>query len=115
MIRDCACLRSATRRASIRRGRDCSGYGAMSNFGIYVHWPFCAAKCPYCDFNSHVRERYDEGRWAAAIAKELAAVAALQGEARPEVTSVFFGGGTPSLMGGSAVAKVLDAVAGLWT
>src|SRR5437588_5077307 len=87
----------------------------MSDFGIYVHWPFCAAKCPYCDFNSHVRERYDEGRWAAGIARELAAVAALQGEARPEVTSVFFGGGTPSLMGGAAVAKVLDTVAGLWT
>jgi putative oxygen-independent coproporphyrinogen III oxidase len=87
----------------------------MSDFGVYVHWPFCAAKCPYCDFNSHVRERYDEGIWASAIAKELAAVAGLQGEQRPEVTSIFFGGGTPSLMGGSAVAKVLDAVAGLWT
>ena len=87
----------------------------MSDFGIYVHWPFCAAKCPYCDFNSHVRERYDEGRWAAGIARELAAVAALQGEKRPEVTSVFFGGGTPSLMGGAALAKVLDAVAERWT
>src|SRR5258705_6788914 len=86
----------------------------MSDFGVYVHWPFCAAKCPYCDFNSHVRERYDEGRWAAGIAQELAAVAGLQGEQRPIVTSVFFGGGTPSLMGGSAVAKVLDAIAGLW-
>src|SRR5256885_5824365 len=88
--------------------------GLESAFGVYVHWPFCAAKCPYCDFNSHVRERYDETRWAAGIARELAAVAALQGEQRPEVTSVFFGGGTPSLMGGTAVAKVLDAVAGLW-
>jgi putative oxygen-independent coproporphyrinogen III oxidase len=87
----------------------------MSDFAIYVHWPFCAAKCPYCDFNSHVRERYDETRWAAGIAKELAAVAQLQGEQHPEVTSVFFGGGTPSLMGGAAVARVLDAVAGLWT
>jgi putative oxygen-independent coproporphyrinogen III oxidase len=86
----------------------------MSDFGIYVHWPFCAAKCPYCDFNSHVRERYDEGRWAAGIARELGAVAGLQGERRPEVTSIFFGGGTPSLMSGAAVAKVLDAVAGLW-
>jgi oxygen-independent coproporphyrinogen-3 oxidase len=86
----------------------------MSDFGIYVHWPFCAAKCPYCDFNSHVRERYDEGIWAAAITKELAAVAALQGGQRPEVTSVFFGGGTPSLMGGAAVARVLDAIAELW-
>jgi oxygen-independent coproporphyrinogen-3 oxidase len=86
----------------------------MSDFAIYVHWPFCAAKCPYCDFNSHVRERYDETRWARGIARELAAVAQLQGDQRPEVTSVFFGGGTPSLMGGAAVARVLDAIAGLW-
>jgi len=86
----------------------------MSDFAVYVHWPFCAAKCPYCDFNSHVRERYDETRWAAGIAQELAAVAALQGDQRPLVTSVFFGGGTPSLMGGAAVAKVLDAIARLW-
>src|SRR5258706_2487648 len=82
----------------------------MSDFGIYVHWPFCAAKCPYCDFNSHVRERYDEGRWARGIAEELAAVAQLQGDQRPEVTSVFFGGRTASLMGGAAVASVLDAL-----
>src|SRR5258707_8163905 len=87
----------------------------MSDFAVYVHWPFCTAKCPYCDFNSHVRERYDEGRWAAGIAKELAAVAGLQGDRRPEVTSVFFGGGTPSLMGGAAAARVLDAIATHWT
>src|SRR5258705_7665579 len=85
----------------------------MSDFGIYVHWPFCAAKCPYCDFNSHVRERYDEARWATGIARELAAVAALQGEWRPAVTSVFFGGGTPSLMGVSAVAQGPASIAGL--
>jgi oxygen-independent coproporphyrinogen-3 oxidase len=86
----------------------------MSGFGIYVHWPFCAAKCPYCDFNSHVRERYDETRWAAAIVKELQAVAGLQGDARPEVASIFFGGGTPSLMSGAAVGPVLEAIARLW-
>jgi oxygen-independent coproporphyrinogen-3 oxidase len=86
----------------------------MSDFGLYVHWPFCAAKCPYCDFNSHVRERYDEARWAAAIGKELGAVALLQGGNRPRVTSIFFGGGTPSLMSGSALAAVLDSIARLW-
>jgi putative oxygen-independent coproporphyrinogen III oxidase len=86
----------------------------MTAFGIYVHWPFCAAKCPYCDFNSHVRERYDEMRWARAVTRELRAVAALQGASRPEVTSIFFGGGTPSLMGGAAVGAVLDAIAGQW-
>jgi putative oxygen-independent coproporphyrinogen III oxidase len=83
-------------------------------FGIYVHWPFCAAKCPYCDFNSHVREKFDETRWTAAIARELASVAALQGDERPVVSSIFFGGGTPSLMKGRAVAAVLDAIAGPW-
>ena len=86
----------------------------MNDFAVYVHWPFCAAKCPYCDFNSHVREHYSEGIWADGIVKELETVAGLQGEARPHVTSIFFGGGTPSLMGGPAVARVLDAVARLW-
>src|SRR3954464_8175273 len=86
----------------------------MSGFAVYVHWPFCAKKCPYCDFNSHVRERYDEMRWARAIARELTAVAALQGKDRPQVGSVFFGGGTPSLMSGAALAHVLDAVAATW-
>jgi oxygen-independent coproporphyrinogen-3 oxidase len=86
----------------------------MSDFGIYVHWPYCAAKCPYCDFNSHVRERFSERGWAEAIASELGAVAALQGDARPTVGSIFFGGGTPSLMSGRVVASVLDAIAGLW-
>jgi putative oxygen-independent coproporphyrinogen III oxidase len=84
-------------------------------FGIYVHWPFCAAKCPYCDFNSHVRERFDDMRWAAAIARELESVAALQGEHRPAVSSIFFGGGTPSLMGGAATGAVLDAIAKHWS
>src|SRR5262249_43773719 len=84
-------------------------------FGIYIHWPFCAAKCPYCDFNSHVRERYDEKEWAHAIARELAYVASLQGEKRPEVSSVFFGGGTPSLISGKSVAAVLDSIAGHWS
>src|SRR5882672_1154941 len=86
----------------------------MSDFGIYVHWPYCAAKCPYCDFNSHVRERFSEKGWGEAIASELRAVAALQGDARSSVNSIFFGGGTPSLMSGRAVASVLDAIAGLW-
>ena len=85
----------------------------MSGFGIYVHWPICAAKCPYCDFNSHVRESFSETRWADAILAELKAVAALQNNV-PSVTSVFFGGGTPSLMSGAAVAKVLDGIAALW-
>jgi oxygen-independent coproporphyrinogen-3 oxidase len=84
------------------------------DFGIYVHWPFCAAKCPYCDFNSHVRERFSETRWQDAILRELHAVKAMQGDARPGVRSIFFGGGTPSLMSGGAVGAVLDGIAALW-
>ena len=85
----------------------------MSAFGIYVHWPYCAAKCPYCDFNSHVRDAFSETRWSDAILKELDFVAGLQSE-RPSVASVFFGGGTPSLMSGRAVGRVLDGIAKLW-
>ncbi|MFO1088650.1 MAG: radical SAM family heme chaperone HemW [Hyphomicrobiales bacterium] len=82
-------------------------------FGVYVHWPFCKAKCPYCDFNSHVRHvAVDSLGFAEAIGTELVAMRALSG-AR-EVTSVFFGGGTPSLMPPAAVAHVLDRIGALW-
>jgi len=87
----------------------------VSGFGIYVHWPFCAAKCPYCDFNSHVRSEFDETLWSSAIMQELEWVAAQQGSNRPVVESIFFGGGTPSLMTGAAVARVIDAIGRLWT
>jgi oxygen-independent coproporphyrinogen-3 oxidase len=85
----------------------------MTGFGIYIHWPYCAAKCPYCDFNSHVREQFSETRWGDAIRRELDSVARMQAD-RPVVASVFFGGGTPSLMSGRAVARVLDGIAKLW-
>ena len=77
---------------------------AEGGFALYVHWPFCRAKCPYCDFNSHVRSQIDETGWVDAIGRELAHVAALQGERRPKVEAIFFGGGTPSLMRGASVA-----------
>ncbi len=83
-------------------------------FGIYVHWPFCAAKCPYCDFNSHVRAAIDEAAWTDAILRELEWTAARQGAERPIVSTMFFGGGTPSLMGGESVGCVIDAVSRLW-
>ena len=86
----------------------------MSGFGIYVHWPFCAAKCPYCDFNSHVRKEVDEAGWIDAIVRELEWTAAEQDADRPIVETVFFGGGTPSLMQGASVARVLDTIARLW-
>jgi oxygen-independent coproporphyrinogen-3 oxidase len=86
----------------------------MSDFGIYVHWPFCAAKCPYCDFNSHVRSSIDEQGWVDAIARELEWTARLQGDERPTVQTIFFGGGTPSLMSGKSVGSVLNALAKNW-
>jgi oxygen-independent coproporphyrinogen-3 oxidase len=76
------------------------------DIALYVHWPFCLAKCPYCDFNSHVRERIDQTRFARALRRELATEAARLGPRR--LTSVFFGGGTPSLMDPSTVAALLD-------
>ena len=83
-------------------------------FGIYVHWPFCKAKCPYCDFNSHVRHQpVDALSFARALTTELTWFAA-QTPGRV-VSSIFFGGGTPSLMPPEAVGHVLDTIAALWT
>jgi putative oxygen-independent coproporphyrinogen III oxidase len=84
------------------------------DFGVYIHWPFCLSKCPYCDFNSHVRrEPIDEARFVRAFAAEIAATAArVPGRT---VASIFFGGGTPSLMQPATVAAILDAVARHWT
>ncbi|MBN9075682.1 MAG: coproporphyrinogen III oxidase [Rhizobiales bacterium 65-79] len=82
-------------------------------FGVYVHWPFCAAKCPYCDFNSHVRHQpVDQPRFAAAFAREMATMAARTGPR--SVSSIFLGGGTPSLMRPETVGAILDAVAANW-
>lgn len=83
-------------------------------FGVYIHWPFCAAKCPYCDFNSHVRhEPVDQERFAAAFAREIATMRDRTGPRA--VTSIFIGGGTPSLMKPETVGAVLDAVAANWS
>ena len=84
-----------------------------AGFGIYLHWPFCAAKCPYCDFNSHVRHAgVDQPRFLDAFRAEIAHTAArTPGRI---VTSIFLGGGTPSLMEPATVAGLLDAVAGHW-
>ena len=83
------------------------------SFGVYVHWPFCAAKCPYCDFNSHVRASIDEDGWIDAILAELAWVKAHQ-QGAPVVSTIFFGGGTPSLMAGRSAGRVLEKIAALW-
>jgi oxygen-independent coproporphyrinogen-3 oxidase len=82
-------------------------------FGVYVHWPFCAAKCPYCDFNSHVRHQaVDQEAYVAAFLTEMAAMRALSGPRT--VTSIFMGGGTPSLMKPETVEAVLDGIARHW-
>ena len=85
----------------------------MTPFGIYIHWPFCVAKCPYCDFNSHVRDRIDETGWLQAVVSDLNAIGSLQAQ-RPPVASIFFGGGTPSLMSPAAVEAVISAIDRLW-
>jgi len=82
-------------------------------FGVYVHWPFCESKCPYCDFNSHVADAIDHAAWAAAYGREIARWAALTGPRT--VTSIFFGGGTPTLMAPATLQAILDAIAGAWT
>ena len=85
-----------------------------AGFGVYVHWPFCLSKCPYCDFNSHVRlAGIDEPRFLAAFEREISYLAALT--PGRTVTSVFMGGGTPSLMTPATVGAILDAIAAAWS
>ncbi len=82
-------------------------------FGVYVHWPFCLSKCPYCDFNSHVRHQaIDEERFAQAFAREIATTAARV--AGRTVSSIFLGGGTPSLMQPRTVGAILEAIGRHW-
>ncbi len=82
-------------------------------FGVYVHWPFCAAKCPYCDFNSHVRHQpVDQPRFVSAFLREMEEIRRLSGP--KTVTSIFLGGGTPSLMDPATVGAILDGIARQW-
>ncbi|WP_353205915.1 radical SAM family heme chaperone HemW [Sphingorhabdus sp.] len=83
-----------------------------SPLALYIHWPFCVSKCPYCDFNSHVRETVDDDAWRAALLADMAYEAALMPGRK--LTSIFFGGGTPSLMPPSTVAALIDAAAQHW-
>lgn len=80
--------------------------------GVYVHWPFCKSKCPYCDFNSHVRDGVDQTRWRDALLKELEHAA--REAPGPRVETMFFGGGTPSLMQPETVGAVIERVKALW-
>ncbi len=84
----------------------------MSELALYIHWPFCKSKCPYCDFNSHVREGVDEARWKNALLAELDHWAGETEGAR--VSTVFFGGGTPSLMNPSTAAALIERISSRW-
>src|SRR5882724_8919775 len=96
-----------------RRSALTSAGGKKEAFGVYVHWPFCLSKCPYCDFNSHVRHApIDEDRFAGAFAREIETTAARA--PRREVSSIFLGGGTPSLMQPQTVGAILDAIGKHW-
>ena len=83
-----------------------------SQIALYVHWPFCVSKCPYCDFNSHVRSSIDQDEWRGALLADLAHEAELLPDRK--LTSIFFGGGTPSLMEPSTVASIIDAARRHW-
>ena len=89
---------------------------ADPGFGLYIHWPFCKAKCPYCDFNSHVRDSIDQGRWRSALLSELEYFAAQAAETAPgrRLTSIFFGGGTPSLMDPATAGALIARARELW-
>jgi putative oxygen-independent coproporphyrinogen III oxidase len=83
-----------------------------AGFGLYIHWPFCQSKCPYCDFNSHVAARIDQPRWLRAFQLEIDRIGALtQGRI---LNTVFFGGGTPSLMEATTVQGILDRIRATW-
>lgn len=84
----------------------------MPSLAVYIHWPFCKSKCPYCDFNSHVREQVEQERWREALLKELAYMHSHTQDFT--VSSVFFGGGTPSLMPAATVEAMISAVHKLW-
>lgn len=89
-----------------------TGDAPQAGFGIYLHWPFCKSKCPYCDFNSHVRESIDQARWRDALLANLEHAAEKSGPRH--VTSVFFGGGTPSLMPPETAAALIERIDKLW-
>ncbi|MFT6450598.1 MAG: oxygen-independent coproporphyrinogen-3 oxidase [Halocynthiibacter sp.] len=84
----------------------------QGGFGLYIHWPFCQAKCPYCDFNSHVVASIDQARWQATYIREIKRAA----EETPGriLNSVFFGGGTPSMMAPELVASILETIRAAW-
>jgi coproporphyrinogen III oxidase-like Fe-S oxidoreductase len=108
-----AAATDAPAHAAAQSARPAAGVASAPAFGVYIHWPFCLSKCPYCDFNSHVRHgAIEEARFVRAFSAEIAATA----ERTPgrTVSTIFFGGGTPSLMQPATVGAILEAVARHW-
>ena len=108
-----SCLDSARQGVSTALDTNGSGnIGPRDTLALYVHWPFCVSKCPYCDFNSHVRESVDQEQWRAALLKDLA----FEAQAAPgqKLGSIFFGGGTPSLMPPETAAAIIEAAERHW-
>jgi oxygen-independent coproporphyrinogen-3 oxidase len=107
-------MRLATSMPRVSTSLDTNGKteGPSAPLALYIHWPFCVSKCPYCDFNSHVREAVDQAQWRDALLTDLAfeAQAHLQGP----LGSIFFGGGTPSLMPPATVAALIEAAERHW-
>jgi oxygen-independent coproporphyrinogen-3 oxidase len=100
-------------RASYNRsGSFCQEQSASEDLALYVHWPFCVSKCPYCDFNSHVRASVDHDQWRAALLQDLSWEAGHAPNGR--IASIFFGGGTPSLMPAATVAALIEAADAHW-
>ena len=97
---------------SLDFARDERNLGTKGDLALYVHWPFCVSKCPYCDFNSYVRDTVDQDAWRAALLTDLAHEAALLPDRR--LSSIFFGGGTPSLMEPATVEAVIAAAKTHW-
>lgn len=98
---------------ALHRVKDVStGVPQRDDLALYVHWPFCVSKCPYCDFNSHVRDSVDQQAWRRALLADLAHEAALLPGNR--LTSIFFGGGTPSLMDPATAGAIIEAARGHW-
>jgi putative oxygen-independent coproporphyrinogen III oxidase len=87
-------------------------FGGGKSLALYVHWPFCRSKCPYCDFNSHVRDAVDQTRWRDGLLRELEYFANVTNYR--EIGSIFFGGGTPSLMPPATVTAIIDAASSHW-
>src|SRR5437763_10772217 len=98
--------------ASCRHAGETPALRKSEPLAVYIHWPFCRSKCPYCDFNSHVRDRIDEGRWTWALLADLERQADLA--PNRQVVSIFFRGGTPSLKPPDTVPTLIERAKRFW-